>query len=228
MNTQHETLLEQLKDEDFHKEYEERYNNYKVGLIPLMLGKLLVFSGNLVYGTKPSYGKFQAVEVIARIPYQSWEMISYLFLTGLYGNEKRAMKLTQTSRFGRVAQDNETMHVVVMSKLAKEARQTGPIRFYLIPLLFSFFYFQVNALLYIFSRKASLELNYMFESHAYEQYTRFLEENKEMLEKKSIESRFLDFYGRKCANQYEFFKSVRDDELIHRNRSIERIKIPRS
>ncbi len=228
MNTEHEKLVHKLKDDSFHKEYEEKYHDYKVGFIPLVLGKFLVFAGDLIYGKEPSYGKFQAIEVIARVPYESWEMVSYLFLTALYSNEKRAINLTHTSRFGRMAQDNETMHVVVISKLAKEAKQTGLIRFYLIPLIFSLFYFIASTILYIVSRKSSLELNYMFESHAYEQYGQFIDENKEELKNKPVNSRFLDFYGRPCANQYEFFVSVRNDELIHRNESLERIKVPRA
>ncbi len=223
MDTLHEDLLQKLNNESFHQEYKEKFDKYKVGIVPHIFGTLLVFAGNLVYGKKPSYGKFQAVEVIARIPYQSWEMMSYLFLTAMYANEEKAIELTKRKQFSRVAQDNETMHVVVITQLAKEENQTGFIRFYLIPLLFALFYFLISALLYLVSKKSSLELNYMFESHAYEQYSRFIEENKEKLKQKNIHSRFLDMYGRKCANQYEFFMSVKNDELIHRNLSIENI-----
>jgi hypothetical protein len=192
-----------------------------------VLGNLLVFSGDLVYGKKPSYGKFRAVEVIARIPYQSWELVSYMFLTALYGNEQRAINLTYTSRFGRVAQDNETMHVVVMSQLAKRENQVGFIRHYLIPVIFSFFYFLVSMVLYAVHKKSALELNYMFECHAFEQYSEFIEEHAEELKKKVVDSKFLMFYGRNHLNEYDLLSSIRDDELIHRNRSIERMSSPR-
>lgn len=228
MDEIHEKLLQELKDPAFKKEYEERCNGYKVGFIPKILGGLLVGAGNLVYGKKPSYEKFKAVEVIARIPYQAWEWVSYMFLTAMYGNEEKAIRLTHTSRFGRIAQDNETMHVVVLSQIAKREGHVGLFRHYLIPLLFSFFYYLVSAILYTLHRRSALELNYLFESHAYEQYSEFIERCGEELKTCHIESKFLEFYGRVCANEYELFCSIRDDELIHRNRSIERIKTPRS
>lgn len=228
MDRKHEKLLEQLKDPEFKKEYEERCNDYRVGYVPRILGKLLVFLGNLVYGKRPTYGKFKAVEVIARIPYQSWELVSYMFLTAMYGNEDKAIKLTYTSRFSRVAQDNETMHVVVLSQIAKREKQVGPFRHYLIPLLFSFFYYIISLVLYMVHRKSALELNYMFESHAYQQYSQFIEECGEELKHRSVHSKYLDFYGRQCKNEYELFCSIRDDELVHRNRSIERITVPRA
>lgn len=227
MDRRHEELVEKLKDPEFKKAYENACNNYKPGILSRFFGGLLVFAGNTVYGRKPSYAKFKAVEVIARIPYQSWEWVSYMFLTAMYGDEQKAIRLTHTSRFGRVAQDNETMHVVVMSQIAKREKQVGLFRHYLIPLLFSMFYYIVSAILYAVSRKEALELNYVFESHAYEQYSEFIEECGEEMKKRTVESEFLKFYGRECANEYELFCSIRDDELIHRNESIRRISIPR-
>ena len=227
MDRKHEEILEALNDDEYRKEYTEKYSDYKVGIIPRLLGNLLVFSGDLVYGKKPSYGKFRAVEVIARIPYQSWELVSYMFLTALYGNEQRAINLTYTSRFGRVAQDNETMHVVVMSQLARQEKQVGFIRHYLIPVTFSFFYFLVSMVLYAVHKKSALELNYMFECHAFEQYSEFVEEHAEELKKKVVDSKFLMFYGRNHLNEYDLLSSIRDDELIHRNRSLERMSSPR-
>jgi len=226
MDRKHEELVEKLKDSKFREEYTEKYKDYKVGLVPKILGSILVLSGNIVYGRKPSYAKFKAVEVIARIPYQSWEWVSYMFLTAMYGNEERAIRLTHTSRFARVAQDNETMHVVVMTQITKREGQSGIFRHYLIPLLFSFFYYVVSAILYAVHRKSALELNYVFESHAYDQYSEFIEEHGEEQKGKQVESKFLKFYGRECANEYELFCSIRDDELIHKNESIRRISVP--
>jgi len=228
MDRRHEELVAKLKDPEFRKGYEGSCNEYKVGFVPKVLGGILVLAGNTVYGQKPSYAKFKAVEVIARIPYQSWEWVSYMFLTAMYGNEQKAINLTHTSRFSRVAQDNETMHVVVMTQICKREKLGGFFRHYFIPLLFSFFYYIVSAILYMVHRKSALELNYVFESHAYEQYSEFVEECGEELKKRHVESKFLEFYGRECENELELFCSIRDDELIHRNESIRRISIPRA
>lgn len=220
---EHEALVRTLNDPALRAEYARPYDGYRPGIVPRILGTLLVAAGNLVYGDRPSYAKFRAVEVIARIPYQSWESAAYTLLTAFYSNERRAVSLCRLSAFGRFAQDNETMHVVVISKLARDQREVGFFRHALVPLLFSLFYFWAVYLLYLASRRAALELNYLFEQHAYDQYSRFLAENEESLKHRPVMSEFLEFYGREARNEYEFFESVRNDELIHRNRSIREI-----
>ncbi len=219
---QHEELVASLTNPETLLEYERVCDNLKVGLIPKLLGGFLVTMGNLVYGEKPSYGKFKAVEVIARIPYQSWEVASYMLLTMFYANEQRAIELSQTSRFGRSAQDNETMHVVVLSQLAKKYGEDSWFRHTFIPLAFSFFYFAASFLLYLFSPRAAFELNYLFESHAFEQYSRFLELQGEELKRKPVLIDFLEFYGRHVKSEYELFQSICADEIIHRNISARR------
>lgn len=221
---EHEQLNKELMDPERRAEYARPFDDYRPGLIARVLGNLLVASGDLVYGKHPSYAKFKAIEVIARIPYQSWEVASYTMLTALYSNEKKAIELCKTSAFARMAQDNETMHVVVISQIVCRRREQGFFRHVLIPLLFAFFYFCTIFILYVFARKASLELNYVFESHAYEQYSAFLEREEDRLKHAAVESDFLNFYGRHVLNEYELFSSIRNDELIHRNRSIREIK----
>ena len=137
---EHELLITSLNDDAALEAYKTPCDGYRPGIIPLALGKLLVFFGNTVYGRKPSYQKFKAVEVIARIPYQSWETVSYTFLTALYSNEIKAIELAKTSEFSRVAQDNETMHVVVISQIVKREGGNNFIIHTFIPLLFAFFY----------------------------------------------------------------------------------------
>lgn len=222
-HTEHEALVRELRDPILRREYAKPLDNYKPGIIPRILGWLLVTAGNLFYGEHPSYGKFKAVEVIARIPYQSWESATYTLLTAFFGDESYAVRLCKMTAFSRFAQDNETMHVVVISHLARENKHIGWFRHWFVPLTFAFFYFWTIYILYMFSHRAALELNYLFESHAYTQYQRFLDERGNELRKKPLMSEFLQFYGREARNEYEFFESVRNDELIHRNRSIREI-----
>lgn len=217
--TRHEALVRSLEENSTLEEYKRSYDNYAVSFIPKVLGEMLVACGNLVYGRGPSYGKFKAVEVIARIPYQSWEVASYTLLTMCYANEKKAIELSKTSTFSRLSQDNETMHVVVLSQLAKKYGQNGWLRYTLIPLLFSFGYAAASYFLYLFSPRASMELNYMFENHAFAQYSRFVEEHAEELKERPVLIDFLDFYGRQVRSEYELFVSIRNDEIIHRNES---------
>lgn len=221
---EHEALNKMLNDPALRAEYARAYDDYRPRRTARMLGAAFVAMGNLVYGRSPSYAKFKAIEVIARIPYQSWEVASYTLLTGFYSDEQRAIELSKTSNFSRMAQDNETMHVVVISQIVKRMRNSGFIRHTLIPLIFAFFYFWIIYVLYMVSRRSSLELNYLFECHAYEQYQKFLDENEERLRITPFQCDFLTFYGRHVLCEYDFFASVRNDELIHRNRSIRELE----
>ncbi|MDO8742607.1 MAG: alternative oxidase [bacterium] len=214
-----EELVRSLNDANLRAEYAAPYDHYLPTGIARVLGSILIHSGTLVYGRKPSYEKFKAIEVIARIPYQSWEVAAYTILTALYTNEKRAIELTKLSVFSREAQDNETMHVVVISQIVKRLRCQNFFRHTLIPFLFAFFYFWIVYILFLISRRSALDLNYLFESHAYSQYQKFLDIEGERLKQTPITSDFLAFYGRDVRNEYEFFELVRNDELVHRNRS---------
>ena len=214
-----EELVRSLNDAHLRSEYAAPYDHYRPTRVARILGSILIHSGTFVYGRRPSYEKFKAIEVIARIPYQSWEVAAYTILTALYTNEKRAIELTKLSTFSREAQDNETMHVVVLSQIVKRLRCQSFFRHTLIPFVFAFFYFWTVYILFFISRRSALDLNYLFESHAYSQYQKFLDMEGERLKQTPITSEFLAFYGRETRSEYEFFELVRNDELVHRNRS---------
>jgi len=218
-----EKLNSELNDPLVLAAYKAKSDDYIPGILARILGGILVSSGNIVYGIRPSYLKFRAVEVIARVPYHSWASGAYTLLTLVYTNERRAMKLSKFSWFSEYSQDNETMHVVVISKLAKAEGVHSFVRGSLVPVLFAFIYFWVAYLLYLVHHKTALELNYVFESHAFQQYDEFLKAHEQELREKHMESEYLRWYGRHPKNQYEFFQSVRNDELIHRNNSLEEI-----
>lgn len=222
MNDEHshsEELVRSLNDEKLRAEYAAPFDNYRPTRIARILGSILIHSGSIVYGRKPSYERFKAIEVIARIPYQSWEVAAYSILTTFYTNEKRAIELTKLNAFSREAQDNETMHVVVISQIVKRLRCQSFFRHTFIPFIFAFFYFWAVYILFLVSRRSALDLNYLFESHAYAQYQEFLGGEGERLKQNPVHSEFLAFYGRNVRNEYELFELIRNDELVHRNRS---------
>lgn len=220
-----ERLNSTLSDPIQLEAYKTPLDGYKPLFLPRLFGTFLVFCGNVVYGEKPSYLKFRAVEVIARVPYHSWASAAFTMLTLFYTDEARAIRLSNLSGYARIAQDNETMHVIVISQLARKEVRSGIMRHTLIPMFFAFFYYVVSYVLYMLRPRWSYELNYLFESHAFEQYDRFITIYEDSLRNKSILSDFLARYGRNPISQYDFFKSVRNDELIHRNQSIHDIDL---
>ncbi len=215
-----EILNKELNDENVLLEYKKPFDNYRVSFVPRVLGGLMVASGNIVYREEPSYLKFRAIEVIARVPYHSWASAAYTLLTTFYTDEKKSMRLSDVAKYARLAQDNETMHVVVISQLAREEGKPDIFRHTIFPVVFAFFYFWVSYFLYLANPRYSHELNYLFEQHAFDQYSYFLEKHSEELKNKMAKSEFLEWYGRYPRNQYEFFLSVRNDEIIHRNTSV--------
>ncbi len=218
-----EALALSLNDPVVREEYKRPYDDYRCSLLPRLLGGFIVVAGNLVFGRRPTYLKFRAVEVIARVPYHSWDAAAFTLLTAFYRNATKALALGRTSRFSRMAQDNETMHVVVISELAQREERANTLIHTVIPMLFAFFYLWVSYVMYLLKPRYSMELNYLFESHAYEQYSRFLAEREEELKHKLVDSEYLRWYGREVRTHYELFELIRNDELIHRNRSIREI-----
>ena len=92
MEHAHRDTLEQLNtslnDPETLRAYKEHYDDYKPSLLPRILGNILIFFGNLVYGRAPTYLKFRAIEVIARVPYHSWSSASYTHLTLFFTDRK--------------------------------------------------------------------------------------------------------------------------------------------
>lgn len=223
----HESLIRELMDPLRRKEYAAPYDNYRAGIVARFLAWFLVASGTLLFGRAPSYRKFKTLEIIARIPYQSWEVASYTLLTLFHRDEAHALRLAQTARWSRMAQDNETMHVVLISHLVHKLGGEKIIRDTLIPILFSFAYSLMVYVLYIAHPRSALELNYLFEDHAYKQYQLFLDRHGIVLQNRPIVSDFLVWYGREVRNEYELLETIRNDELVHRNRSIREIEARR-
>lgn len=68
---EHEALVAELNDPKNLASYQASGDGEKVAFLPRLLGGFLVWAGNTLYGEAPSYLKFRAVEVIARVPYHS-------------------------------------------------------------------------------------------------------------------------------------------------------------
>ncbi len=223
-DTNLEAFNKKLNDRVELENYKRPFDNYQISLIPRILGNTLVVAGNIVYGYAPSYAKFRAVEIIARVPYHSWSSAAFTLLTMFFSNERKALNLSSVAKYAEIAGDNETMHVVVISQIATRHKKMGIFRKTIVPVCFSFFYFWFSYLIYLVNPKYSYQLNYIFEQHAFDQYSLFLEQNEEKLKAKKMDSDYLTWYGRHVENEYEFFRSVRNDEIIHRNTSIQEIK----
>ncbi|MDQ5952352.1 MAG: ubiquinol oxidase [Patescibacteria group bacterium] len=216
-----ETEAVKLCNADFRQATFDAYKDFRAATAPKILARALFMATDLVYGKAPSYNKFYAIEIIARIPYQSWEMWSYIVQTLYFSQEQKTIELGELAHFSRVAQDNETMHVVVIGTILQKQHSLIRLAF---PFILSFIYFQACFLLHLLSRTWAYELNFLFEEHAYRTYDAFLQRESEQLKQAPLDSAYLKWYGRDVKNQYEFVELVRNDELLHRNASVTHMK----
>ena len=108
------------------------------------ISKLLFVSMDLFYGKETSFSKLKVLELIARIPYQSWEHNFFVWLTHRYGQKKYVERALEEMQMARAAQDNEQWHLFILADLINQLRI--PENFILhvaLPQIIAFTYFYV-------------------------------------------------------------------------------------
>ena len=129
----HELLIESLNDEATLKSYKEPLDTYRPGLMPRLLGGVLIWCGNTVYGRSPSYLKFRAVEVIARVPYHSWSSIilrSFLCFShsSISGCHTFSISLIRAGRSRPTTSSNSTRSISIRYSLHRMRRLSSQSR----------------------------------------------------------------------------------------------------
>ena len=77
-----------------------------------------------VYGRSGTFAKYQVLELVARVPYQSWERIAYLAISRVHRDTGLARRIHERIEESRDQQVNEEWHLLIMSELAAR-KQTG-------------------------------------------------------------------------------------------------------
>ena len=190
------------------------------------LPSLLFIFMDLFYGRARTLSKFKVLEVIARVPYQSWEHVAYVAMTHTYTEPHFARRVFEFVRESRAQQDNEQWHLLIIEELVQ--RRAIRENFFLhrvLPQFAAFFCYQVSWLLYVMKPAWSYELNANFEDHAEHEYMEFVKENP-ALELEPFESDFAEDYGN-FENLADLFRRIGLDERIHKEESIAHIASPR-
>jgi hypothetical protein len=187
-----------------------------------MLATMLFFAMDIFYGRKKTLSKFKVLEVIARVPYQSWEHVAYIAMTHTYGMPHFARRVFEFIKEARLQQDNEQWHLLILEEIVqKKDIKESFFLFRFVPQIMAFFYYHVSWLLYVMKPAWSYALNADFEDHAEHEYMEFVKENPG-LEKEPLESDFSGDYGSfRC--QADLFRQIALDERHHKNESLERI-----
>ena len=191
-----------------------------------LLARLLFFGMDIVYGRKRTLQKFKVLEVIARVPYQSWEHVAYIAMTHKYGDPGFARRIFDFVAEAREQQDNEQWHLLILSEMThKKGLKEGFIRFRLLPQLIAFFYYHISWLLYVINPRLSYKLNAHFEDHAEHEYMEYVRENHD-LEQTPYQSEFESDYG-SFASEADLFRRIGLDEREHKEESLARMDQPR-
>lgn len=181
---------------------------------------------DLIYGRKRSLSKFKILEVIARVPYQAWEHVAYIAATQVHEELGLAKRIQERVLEARAQQDNELWHLVILEELLAESGQAqARLRFFWLPQLIAFAYYQQSWLLYVLHPRWSYRLNADFEDHAEHEYMLFVQDHPEW-ETEPFGSDFADEYGT-FDTLADLFRQIGHDERVHKNESLAQMDQPR-
>ncbi|MCG3205835.1 MAG: hypothetical protein KCHDKBKB_02558 [Elusimicrobia bacterium] len=190
------------------------------------LAKILFTGMDLVYGKERTLSKFKVLEVIARVPYQSWEHVAYIAMTHTYAKPGFARRIFEFVVESRRQQDNEQWHLLILEEMVQKRKgKENVILHRVVPQVIAFVYYHISWFLYVIQPRLSYELNADFEDHAEHEYMEYVRENPE-LERQPFESEFTADYGW-FENEADLFRQIALDERHHKEESLERMLKPR-
>lgn len=188
--------------------------------------RLLVRCMDAVYGRPGGFGKFQVLELVARVPYQTWERAAYLAINRLYRQTGLARRVHERIVEAREQQDNEEWHLLIMAELAtREGTGRGWVRYRLLPQLLATVYYLLSWLLFLIAPASSYRLNADFEDHAEHEYMEFVAAHPH-LETRPWNCPEATGYGQ-FASVADLIRQIGCDERAHKEESLARLTEPR-
>ncbi len=188
---------------------------------------MFFFKMDLLTGKKITLSKTLLIELLASIPYRSWELQMYARTTIGYKNREAVKKALKIMDWSREAQDNEYWHV---QAIEAKLRETGEKRaWYLtqpIPLLAIFVYIIFTRLMAIFNLRRAFLFNAEFEDHAEHVYAQFVKENPQWEAEAVTSPEVLERMP--FDNWADVFRRIGLDERDHRNDSFVEAGLPKN
>ncbi len=183
-----------------------------------LAAKLLFLVMDVLYGRAGSVRKYRVLEVVARVPYQSWETVEYKRITRTHRRTGLARRLMDRVLEFRAQQDNETWHLLILSELVdRTGEKDGWLRYRVMPRLMAIGYWHFSWLLYVLRPAWSHRLNADFEDHAEHEYAEFVRDHPE-LEEMPWASDVCAEYG-DHATVADLFRQISHDERCHKQES---------
>src|SRR5437879_13212191 len=96
--------------------------------------RISFFMLDVVYGRPRTLSKFKVLELVARVPYQTWEQVAYIAITHTHERTGLARRIHERVSEARSQQDNEQWHLLILEERIVRSRiHEGWVRFRLIP-----------------------------------------------------------------------------------------------
>jgi ubiquinol oxidase len=173
---------------------------------------------DVLYGKARTLSKFKVLELVARVPYQSWEQVAYIAITHMHQQPDMARRIHDRITQNRQQEDNELWHLLILEELvAKSGDPQSTIKFFWVPQAIAFFYHRLSSLLIVVRPAWSYRLNADFEDHAEHEYMTMVAENPSW-ESTPFESDFADNYGT-FVSLADLIRQISHDERIHKQES---------
>ena len=161
-----------------------------------VLARTLFTTLDLLYGKKRTLSKFKVLELVARVPYQTWEQVAYIAITHMHGQTGLARRIYDRVRESREQQDNEQWHLLILEELIDTSgKRENRLLLLLDPAGHRLRLLPISWLLFVVRPAWSYRLNADFEDHAEHEYMHLVTEHPEW-ETTPFESEFAADYGR--------------------------------
>ncbi|MHB1398184.1 MAG: hypothetical protein ACYDAI_01100 [Trichloromonadaceae bacterium] len=183
-----------------------------------LTAKFFFWSMDLLTGTKTTLPKVKLMEILAGIPYRSWETRQYARMTQHYRDQAVVNKSSEIMLWSREAQDTEYWHLLVVNEKMKVDGIKDP--WYLVqpvPLLMVGVYAALMHVMTIFSIRRAFLFNAEFEDHAEHEYAQFIAEHSEW-EHQPVNNDLMKGHLN-LASWADVFRRICLDERDHMNMS---------
>jgi hypothetical protein len=183
-----------------------------------LAAKVFFLTIDLITGRAITLPKVKLIEILASIPYRSWESRQYARMTRRYRDRALVHEAREIMLWAREAQDNEYWHLQVVNEKMKEDGAKDP--WYLfppIPLLMVGFYAVVTRVMALIGIRRAFLFNAEFEDHAEHVYARFVEEHPEW-ERQPVNNEQVKERGA-LPTWADVFRRIGLDERDHMNMS---------
>jgi ubiquinol oxidase len=191
-----------------------------------VLARILFATLDALYGKKRTLSKFKVLELVARVPYQSWEQVAYIAITHVHSRTGLARRIYDRVRESREQQDNEQWHLLILEELiARSGKRENRIYYFWIPQAIALVYYQISWLLFVLRPAWSYQLNADFEDHAEHEYMELVTEHPEW-DTTPFHSDFAADYG-SFESLADLFRQIGHDERVHKEESVRALSKPR-